>query len=616
MGELQVQKLRNNPLKALYIKQLLVDIAALEQILDKKMFELSPIRIGAEQEFCLVDEFWQPSNKALEVLENIDDPHFTTELALYNLEINLDPLPLSGNCFSEMHLQLDHLLAMANKVAEKSATKIILCGILPTISKRHLDFEYLTPIPRYNILNEVIKEIRNNDIEIHIKGVDELNIRHDSVLFEGCNTSFQAHLQIDPYDFKDTYNWSQAIAGPILSICTNSPMLFGRELWEETRIALFTQSVDTRASNFLLNESEPRVNFGNSWAKGSVVDYFKDSITGFRSLLTSDSNVDSLSELEQGKTPKLKALSLHNGTVYTWNRVCYGITSGRSHIRIENRYIPSGPTTEDEIANMMLWVGVMMGRPKKFNAIHSKMDFKDAKSNFFNAARYGMAAQFYWDGQLISSQQLLLDHFLPMAFKGLYRMGVLPKDAEHYLKIIERRIATYNGSRWTIQSYRKLRKEFKLPDALTILTAKMYQGQQKGYSVDAWELPRGDEFVIDENERKVYQIMNVHTVTAQDSDSSELVLKMMQWKNIHHVPILNEDLDLVGLLTWTDLKAYLKNPDKFEGPIKDIMKKELITITEEESTKRAKVLMESKGINCLPVVHGKKLIGIITTKDL
>ena len=258
----------------------------------------------------------------------------------------------------------------------------------------------------------------------------------------------------------------------------------------------------------------------------------------------------------------------------------------------------------------------MMGRPKKFNTIHTKMDFKDAKSNFFNAARYGMAAQFYWDGQLISSQQLLLDHFLPMAFKGLYRMGVLPKDAEHYLKIIERRIATYNGSRWTIQSYRKLRKEIKLPDALTILTAKMYQGQQKGYSVDAWELPRGDEFVIDENERKVYQIMNVHTVTAQDSDSSELVLKMMQWKNIHHVPILNEDLDLVGLLTWTDLKAYLKNPDKFEGPIKDIMKKELITITEEESTKRAKVLMESKGINCLPVVQGKKLIGIITTKDL
>jgi len=616
MGELQVEKLRNNPHKAKYIKQLLEDLTALEQILDQKMFEKSPVRIGAEQEFCLVDESWQPSNKALAVLENIDDPHFTTELALYNLEINLDPIPLTGNCFSEMHLQLNQLLAKANKSAEEYATKIILCGILPTISKRHLNMEYLTPIPRYRVLNEVVKEIRNVDIEIHIKGVDELNIRHDSVLYEGCNTSFQAHLQIDPYDFEDTYNWSQAIAGPILSICTNSPMLFGRELWEETRIALFTQSVDTRASNFLLNESDSRVNFGNNWTNGTVVDYFKESITGFRSLLASNTYGDSLNELKQGKMPKLKALSLHNGTVYTWNRVCYGITNGRPHIRIENRYIPSGPTTEDEIANMMLWVGVMMGRPKKFNAIHTKMDFKDVKSNFFNAARYGMAAQFYWDGQLLSSQQLLLDYLLPMAFKGLYSMEVAPKDAEHYLKIIERRIATSNGSRWTIKSYRKLRKEFKLPDALAILTAKMYQGQQKGYSIDAWQLPRGDEFIINTDHTEVFQRMNTGTITAQNTDSMPLVLKMMQWKNIHHVPILNDDLDLVGLVTWTDLKEYLKNPGKFEGPISDYMKIELITITEEKSMNMAKDLMVANGINCLPVVLGKKLVGIITTKDL
>jgi CBS domain-containing protein len=203
-----------------------------------------------------------------------------------------------------------------------------------------------------------------------------------------------------------------------------------------------------------------------------------------------------------------------------------------------------------------------------------------------------------------------------MAFKGLYSMGVAPKDAERYLKIIEKRIATSNGSRWTIQSYRKLRREFKLPDALTVLTAKMYQGQEKGYTVDAWQLPRGDEFVIDTKDRKVYQNMNVRTITAQDSDSSELVLKMMQWKNIHHVPILNDDLDLVGLLTWTDLKDYLKHPDKFEARISDIMKTELITITEDESMDRAKALMETNAVNCLPVVKGTKLVGIITTKDL
>ena len=616
MGNLQVEKLRNNPHKARYIKQLLGDIRALEHVLEHKMFELSPIRIGAEQEFCLVDACWQPSNKASEILEAISDSHFTHELALYNLEINLDPLPLSGKCFSQMHHQLNRLLEKADKAAKEQAVKVLLCGILPTISKRHLDMGYMTPIARYQILNEVITEIRNHDLEFHIKGVDELNIRHDSVLFEGCNTSFQTHLQIDPYDFEDTYNWSQAIAGPILSICTNSPMLFGKELWEETRIALFTQSVDTRASNFLLNESESRVHFGNKWARGSVVDYFKESISGFRSLFSTTEEIDSLKDLEQGRIPKLKALALHNGTVYTWNRVCYGVTNGKPHIRIENRYLPAGPTTEDEIANMMLWVGVMMGRPKKYNALHSKMDFKEVKGNFFHAARYGMAAQFYWEGQLIPSQRLLLDLLIPMAYRGLYKLGVAAEDVEHYLKIIEKRIATHNGARWTVLSYRHLRKEFKIPDVLVLLTAKMYEGQQKGYSVDGWQLPSGDVAILDSDNRKVYHRMSVRTITAQDSDSTALVLKMMQWKNIHHVPILNDDLDLVGLLTWTDLKAYLKEPDKFDGRVSERMKTELHTIRQDESLDRAKELMESKAINCLPVVHGKKLVGIITSRDL
>ena len=267
-------------------------------------------------------------------------------------------------------------------------------------------------------MDETIRELRGEDLELHIRGVDEINLLHDSILFEGCNTSFQSHLQLDPADFANSYNWAQAIAGPILSICANSPLLMGRELWQETRIALFTQSVDTRASTFYLNNREARVGFGSDWVKGSFVDYFKDNIIGFRSLLTADIEADSLNELKNGHIPKLKALGLQNGTVYKWNRVCYGVTSGKPHIRIENRYLPSGPTTDDEIANMMLWVGVMHGRTKRFDDIHHKMDFKDAKSNFYNAARYGSAAQFYWNGELLPCKELLLDHLLPMAYRA------------------------------------------------------------------------------------------------------------------------------------------------------------------------------------------------------
>ncbi len=616
MGELNVKKITGDEDKVGYIDQLLTDIEALEYMLENKMFMKAPYHIGAEQEFCLTNENWEPTNKADEIIRDIDDPHFTPELTLYNLEINLDPVILKDRCFSDLHKQLNELLDKARLSAAKYGSKVILTGILPTVDTKFLGMSYMTPLKRYRVLNEAIKDIRKDDIELHIKGVDEVNLHHNTILYEGCNTSFQSHLQIDPDNFADTYNWAQAISGPILSICANSPMLMGQELWEETRIALFAQSVDTRASTFILNEMESRVAFGNDWVSGSVADYYKDAVIRFRSLITTDFETDSMSLLQSGQTPKLRALSLHNGTIYKWNRLCYGVKDNVPHLRIENRYMPSGPTTEDEIANMMLWVGVMMGRPKAFDKIHQKMNFKDIKGNFFNAARYGMAAQFHWDGKLVSSHELLLDHFLPMAFRGLYSMGIAPRDAEHYLSIIENRIRSHNGSRWMIKAFRKLKESYKTPDALKILVATMHEREEKRYTVDVWQLPRGDEYVIPQDRLTVKDRMNTKTMTAQENDSAELVLKMMLWKNIHHAPILDHNLDLSGLLTWTDVQNYIDDPGMLKESIRSLMTKDLITVSSETPLIEAKELMAANSINCLPVVDGKKLIGIITTNDL
>ncbi|MGI9550048.1 MAG: CBS domain-containing protein [Aurantibacter sp.] len=615
MGELKVRHIEKGDEIVEYTKQLVNDIEALERMLSKGLFETNIVRIGAEQEFCLVNDEWEPTKKALQVLEDLQDDHFTTELALYNLEANLDPLTLTGDCFSKMHKKLDELMGKAETAAKAQGLKIILTGILPTISTKHLQLDYMTPPARYKALNNAVKRIRKNDIELHIRGADELNLHHNSILYESCNTSFQAHLQINPNDFADTYNWAQAIAGPVLSICTNSPLVMGRELWEESRIALFSQSVDTRASSYLLNERESRVGFGNDWAKGTIADFYKNSIVRFRSLLTTDFESDSLCELESGKTPKLKALNLHNGTVYKWNRLCYGVTEDRPHARIECRYIPSGPSTADEIANMMFWTGVMRGRPRKFDEIHSKMDFKDAKSNFFNAARYGTAAQFYWEGKLVSSREMILDHLLPMAYRGLYSMKVESKDAEYYLSIIENRAKTMSGSRWIVNSYRKLRKSYKTSDALKLLVATMYQKQQKKYTGNTWQLPRGDEIKIEGERKKVGECMNAKTITAQENDSALLVLKMMEWNNIHHLPILDHDNNLSGLLTWTDIKKYFEQPEALDKSIAEIMKKKVITATEELPIEEARSRMTANSISCLPVVHGKKLVGIISSKD-
>ncbi|MEM7382082.1 MAG: CBS domain-containing protein [Bacteroidota bacterium] len=616
MGELQVKQFERHADKANYIAQLLKEVEILEFLIREKRFERKPIRIGAEQEFCVTQNNWEPNNNAGVILEEVNDPHFTHELTRYNLEINLDPLVLKGSCFSKLHQQLDQLLEKVTGVAEKHDSKIVLTGILPTIGSDHLEKDYMTPAERYDLLNNAIKEIRQKDIELHIKGVDEVNLYHDSILYEGCNTSFQAHLQIDPEDFISTYNWAQAIAGPVLSVCTNSPLLLGKELWEETRIALFTQSIDTRPSSFVLNERESRVSFGNQWVNGTIADFLKDEIIGYRSLITADFNDISWEEIKGGKAPKLKALALLNGTIYKWNRPCYGITEGQPHLRIENRYLPSGPTTEDEIANMMFWVGIMQGRPAEWDSVHERMDFKDVKGNFFNAARYGMAAQFYWDGKLCSSRDLILDALLPMAYKGLYKMDLEPKDVERYLSVIERRARSRNGSRWITEAYRSLRQNTNRSEALRILVAAMHERQNKNYAIDAWELPRGDEFATKKEDRKVKDIMNTRVITILEDDSLELVLKTMQWKNIHHMPVLNKKQELTGLLSWKDMEQYLDDPEKLKGRIDTLMQRDLITIDKTASHAEASKLMQSNNINCLPVLKGKRLVGILTTNDL
>ncbi|MBT8376802.1 MAG: CBS domain-containing protein, partial [Bacteroidia bacterium] len=231
MGHLNVTKLVHSKDKAQYISHLIDDLNALDKMLEDDLIEKTPIRIGAEQEFCLVNDDFLPTNNSLDVLETIGDEHFTTEIGRYNLEINSDPLELKTDCFSQLHKNLLQLLAKARKGAEKHHTKVVLTGILPTLSLKHISESYMTDMPRYKILNEALKASRKQDFSIHIKGVDEINLLHDSVMLEACNTSFQTHLQINPDEFIERFNWAQAIAGPVLSMCTNSPVLFGKELW-------------------------------------------------------------------------------------------------------------------------------------------------------------------------------------------------------------------------------------------------------------------------------------------------------------------------------------------------------------------------------------------------
>ena len=616
MGQTHVTRLKSKKDRANYIHHLLNDLKALDQMIENDMIESGSMRIGAEQELCIVNNQFFPDGSAQALLKAINDDHFTTEISNFNLELNLDPLILEKDCFSKLHKQLTGFLEKAKSAAAKKQLHLILTGILPSLSVDKISINNLTNRPRYQLLNEALKKYRSQDFDVHIKGVDEVNLKSDSVILEGCNTSFQMHLQLSPKSFVDDYNWAQAIAGPVLSICVNAPILFGKELWKETRIALFTQSVDTRVNSFLLNEKQSRVNFGNDWQTGSISDIFKDNISRFRSFLNTNFSTDSTVILEEGKIPKLKALALQNGTVYPWNRVCYGVLNDRPNLRIENRYIPSGPTTVDEIANMVFWVGLMLGRSKMYDQIHNKWDFKDVKTNFFNAARYGMASQFYWNGEYIPSAKLILHELLPMAHKGLKKAGINLVDIDYYLNIIKHRVEGYTGSEWLIRNYRSLLKTHKRYDAMQILTAKMYEKQEKGYPVSVWgKIPYPEESPF-KDERVVKHIMSFDIFSVTKKDSIKLVLQIMLWKNIHHMPVIGNNRTLEGLLTWSDLKTYSENPHRQDESVISLMKTNLITTEEHVPIKEAKVLMDKHKVGCLPVLRNQKLIGLITRNDL
>ena len=616
MGNLEVSVLNRKKDRASYVHHLIKDLQALDYLIENDLIEKSPIRIGAEQEFCLINKYFLPVNNSMDILNDLDDNHFTTEIGKYNLELNLDPLELNANCFSKLHETLNVYLEKAVQIAKDHNSRIILTGILPTLRLRHISEEYMTAKPRYFALNNAIKNSRQQDFWIHIKGVDELNLMHDSLMLEACNTSFQMHLQINPDEFIDKYNWAQAIAGPVLSVCVNSPILFGKELWSETRIALFNQSTDTRANSFVLNEKQARVSFGSHWETKGISDIFKDNISRFRSLLTSDFKNDSMTMIENNEIPGLSALNLHNGTVYRWNRVCYGVGNGKPHVRIECRYIPAGPSVLDEVANMAFWIGLMMGQPEEFRNIHKKEDFKNVRANFYKAGRTGLDSIFTWDGRQVTATDLLLNEFLPIARKGLEKCNILEADIDKYLGVIEKRLKTWNGAEWIVKSFRSLQLKKKPLEAMQVLTSYIYENQRQDLPVSDWKILEPDLSTHFHIQRIVKHNMNTNIYSVDPKDSLELVINMMIWNNIHHMPVIDSKKQLAGLLTWRDIEKYIGNKDCLHLCVKDVMKKDLITTHQDLPLNEAVELMKKNNIGCLPVLNRNKLIAILTKNDI
>ena len=623
MGDLKVKSVVKQKDLNQFTQKLLQDVKALERMLEGGYFKKDKPKIGAEQEICLIDEHFKPAPRVMDLLQKLDKRYFTTELAKFNLEANIPPKYFEKDCFRALENQINQLLGGLREEASKIGVDYAITGILPSIRKFDLELDNMTPLDRYSALVKAINRLRGKVYELRVRGIDELLIKHDSAMLEACNTSFQVHLQIDPEEFVRKYNNAQVLTAPVLGIASNSPLLFGKRLWRETRVALFQQSIDTRISSEHLRDRSPRVTFGNQWLRNSILDLYKEDIMRFRIMLMTGEEDDALKILDEGKIPKLKALTIHNSTVYRWNRPCYGIgEDGIPHLRIENRALPAGPTVIDEVANAAFWLGLMNGLGDEYPDITQVLDFDDAKSNFFATAREGMDTELTWvNGQKIAVSELIKKELLPIARHGLQKNGIDPEDIDRYLAIIEARNETrLNGSNWILSSFSKLAKEASREEISIALTSAMVSNQKKEIPVHKWPLADMNDISnwVPSN-LIVEEFMDTDLFTVHKDDIVELVADMMDWQKLRYVLVEDGKGQLTGLVSSGILLRHfrqkIENKEDMSTVVEDIMLKDPLTIGPDASITRAMEMMKNNRIGCLPVIKNRKLVGVITEKN-
>ncbi len=619
MGEHQVHDTSDEERTRNFVRAMLDDIRALERMIELDLFETDIQRIGVEQEMYIVDAAGFPAPLSDRLLERIGQANFSTELARFNLEANLDPSPIGGGFLRQMEKNLQDSLTEAEAAAATLNARIVLTGILPTLREDHVGIDNLTPEVRYHCLNDTCMAARGDSFTLVIDGVDHFESSHDCAVVEGASTSFQCHLQVAPAEAGVLYNLAQLITAPLLAIAANSPVLLNRRVWHETRVALFERTFEYRSTPQLARDFPTRVGFGETWVQDSIVEVFRENAMRHHVIMVRDPDEDSLEALDAGRIPQLDALALHNGTVWRWNRPCYGITDGKPHLRIENRAMPAGPTIVDQVANVALFYGLMQAMRLEAAGIPRQMPFETARSNFFAAAQHGLAARFTWlDGRHIGARKLLRHRLIPLAREGLAELETPPADIDYYLGILEARAKNCrSGARWLLDSLADLPEERRA--TVCRQAVDMVHARQAGdLPVHQWELLNVSEKPND-NQRKtrVGDIMTKNLFTVRPEDLVDLATSMMEWKHVRHVPVESSGGELVGLLSTRELLHLQERRDE-QPPLSvaDIMQTDPLTISADAPLQDAFTQILESEAGCLLVVSGRQLLGIVTERDL
>lgn len=469
------------------------NLEVLRRLVEEGRFERGRRRAGIEMEVYITDHDGRVRPINAELLSRLPDGEFQTELARFNLEFATRPHPLTRECFTQLELELAHRLEQVRAAADEMRAQVTIIGILPTLSDFDVTEDNLSANPRYKALNDTVLNARGEDILIRIEGEETLETTTKSILFEAACTSMQIHLQVDPEEFATYWNAAQALSAPLVAIAANSPFFLGKTLHHETRITLFQQAIDTRTEELRSQGVRPRVWFGEKWLAEGMFELFDENVRYFPSLLPICDEEDPYAVLRAGDVPRLPELTLHNGTIYRWNRPVYEVSKGRPHMRIENRVLPAGPTLVDGMANVVFYYGLLAGMVQSSQPVWRKMSFEAASDNFYTAAREGIEAKLYWPRYRadVPVTELIVRELLPLARRGLQRWDLDDHDTERFLDVVEERALTgQNGASWQIATFQRLRDEEDLDpyEATLELTRRYQQLSETGDPVHTWKV--------------------------------------------------------------------------------------------------------------------------------
>ncbi|WP_404321407.1 glutamate--cysteine ligase [Arthrobacter luteolus] len=443
--------------------------------------------IGVELELNLTNDDFSPALRNSSVLDEIADPAFQTEMGAFNIEMNHPALSIGGRGLLDLEESLRRQLNRADELAAKAEANILMVGILPTLTNSVLDGDaWISAGARYAALNTSVLQARGEDVYLSLNGLESLTQYAKNIAPEAACTSLQLHLEVSPAEFAPAWNAAQLIAGPQVALAANSPIFLEHVLWQETRIELFKQAIDTRPPEMRNQGVRPRVWFGERWIT-SIFDLFEENVRYFPALLPELSAASSGST--EAGAPLLPELRLHNGTVYRWNRPIYDPGTDTPNLRLENRVLPAGPTVLDVTANAAFFYGLVQKLRTADRPLWTRTAFKTAADNFLACSRLGLDASVYWPGiGDIPVAELVVRHLVPMAAEGLRELGVEDALIERYLTVIRERARTeQNGSAWQISVLGKLEAEgYDRASALAEMTRRYWHHMHSNEPVHLW----------------------------------------------------------------------------------------------------------------------------------